>query len=94
MGGRTITVEAKDGSFQTRYNHLSEINVAFNEEVTKNQVIGKIGASAWGKEKGSDSHLHYAIKKKNEQGKMDWYNPMEGKENKVENWIDPQSWIK
>ncbi|OED43147.1 hypothetical protein AB832_02705 [Flavobacteriaceae bacterium (ex Bugula neritina AB1)] len=93
-GGRTVTVEAEDGSFQTRYNHLSEITVSLNQNVSKGQTIGKIGASAWGKEKGSDSHLHYAIKKKDSNGKLQWYNPTEGKENKEENMVDPQSWIK
>ncbi|WP_438711311.1 M23 family metallopeptidase [Aquimarina muelleri] len=92
-GGRTITVQSKDGNFQTRYNHLSEISVELNQEVNKGQTLGKLGASAWGKEKGSDSHLHYAIKKKNAQGKMDWYNPTDGKENKEENMVDPQTWI-
>ncbi|MCF6350648.1 MAG: M23 family metallopeptidase [Flavobacteriaceae bacterium] len=92
-GGRTITIQSENGIFQTRYNHLSMITVSKNDLVYKGDKIGEIGASAWGKEKGSDSHLHYAIKKLNSNGKMDWYNPTEGKENKSENIVDPQDWI-
>ena len=92
-GGRTITIQSENEIFQTRYNHLSIITVSKNDLVYKGDKIGEIGASAWGKEKGSDSHLHYAIKKLNSNGKMDWYNPTEGKENKGENIVDPQDWI-
>jgi RHS repeat-associated protein len=93
-GGRSVTIQAKDGSFQTYYAHLSLISVEEGQNVNEGDKIGEIGASASGKEDGSDTHLHYAIQKKNSKsGKMQWYDPTEGKGNEEKNIVNPQSWV-
>jgi len=94
-GGRSITVESPDGEFRTSYFHLSDANVKVGDEVKEGAEIGKIGASAFDSEKGTASHLHYGIERKNaETGGFEWYNPTAGKGNKEEDIVDPQTWIK
>jgi len=89
--GRRVTIKSKDGNFQTKYFHLSVFLVDVGEDIKKGQVIGEIGASAKAKENGTDCHLHYEIHKKNSAGKMEHYNPTEGKANTGENIVDPQT---
>ncbi|MBL7559914.1 peptidoglycan DD-metalloendopeptidase family protein [Olleya sp. YSTF-M6] len=92
--GRRVTIQSKDGTFQTKYFHLSVFLVDIGDKIKKGQVIGEIGASAKAKENGTDCHLHYEILKKNSAGKMEHYDPTEGKANTGENIVDPQTWIK
>ena len=92
--GRQIVIRAKDGTFQTVYMHLKSIKVKVGDEVKEGQEIGEIGASARGSEKGTASHLHYEIHKKNSEGVMVPYNPTEGNGDSEENIVDPQKWIK
>jgi murein DD-endopeptidase MepM/ murein hydrolase activator NlpD len=93
-GGRKVVIQAADGSFQTFYFHLSTINVEEGDEIKEGQKIGEIGSSAFDSETGAQSHLHYGIKKKgSETGRMEWYNPTEGKGNEEGNIVDPQSWV-
>lgn len=93
-GGRRVVIKAPDGSFRTSYFHLKAINVEEGDEVKEGEQIGEIGASAFGKEKGTASHLHYAIEKKDEFGVFKWYNPTQGLGNEEKNIVDPQKWIK
>ncbi len=92
--GRRVTIQSEDGTFQTKYFHLSVFLVDIGDKVKKGQIIGEIGSSAFAKENGTDCHLHYEIHKKNSAGKMEHYNPTEGKANTGENIVDPQTWIK
>ncbi len=92
-GGRRVVIQAEDGSFQTLYFHLKSITVSQGDEVKEGQEIGTIGASAFDDEKGTASHLHYGIKKKDENGTLQWYNPTEGKDKKESNIVDPQKWV-
>lgn len=94
-GGRRVVIQSKDGSFQTLYFHLKAISVKAGDEVKEGDEIGEMGASYYGEEKPENmsSHLHYGIKKKNEAGVLEWYNPTEGKGNSESNIVDPQSWI-
>jgi murein DD-endopeptidase MepM/ murein hydrolase activator NlpD len=84
--GRTVTVTSPDGTFRTKYFHLKEINVKDGQIVTEATQIGEIGGQV---------HLHYQIEKLNDVS-QEWepYNPTEGKNNKKENVVDPQKWIK
>ncbi|MFY0651641.1 MAG: peptidoglycan DD-metalloendopeptidase family protein [Cyclobacteriaceae bacterium] len=93
-GGRRVVIQAADGSFQTLYFHLSTISVEDGQRVKEGQQIGEIGSSAFDSETGTDSHLHYAIMKKNVTTmQMEWYNPTEGNGNEESNIVDPQSWL-
>ena len=90
-----MTVTSPDGSFRTKYLHLSAINVKDGQEVSEKDKVGEIGGSRKGEEYGGQVHLHYQIEKKNsETGEYEPYNPTEGKGNKEKNIVDPQSWIK
>jgi hypothetical protein len=90
-----VTVTSPDGSFRTKYLHLSAINVKDGQEISEKDKIGEIGGSRKGEEYGGQVHLHYQIEKKNsETGEYEPYNPTEGKGNKEKNIVDPQSWIK
>jgi murein DD-endopeptidase MepM/ murein hydrolase activator NlpD len=66
--GRMVVVTASNRKFRTRYFHLSQINVGKGEEVSESTVIGEMGGSANGKEKGRQVHLHYEIQKLNADG--------------------------
>lgn len=93
--GRNIIITSPDGSFRTKYLHLKEIDIRNGQKVTERDKIGEIGGSRMGKEFGGQVHLHYQIDKLDTQSKQ-WvpYNPTEGKANKKENVVDPQTWIK
>lgn len=56
--GRIIYIDHKNG-FQTRYAHLESINIEYQQEIQKGDVIGYIGDS--GRSEGV--HLHYEIRK-------------------------------
>ncbi len=103
-GGRQVVIQAADGSFQTLYFHLKTINVKKGQDIKEGEQIGEIGGSYYGEDyegdeegkpvKGVSPHLHYAIMKKNgSTGKMEWYDPTEGKGKKESNIVDPQSWL-
>ncbi|WP_159246077.1 M23 family metallopeptidase [Tenacibaculum maritimum] len=49
--GRRVAIQSKDGTFQ-KYFHLRVFLVDKGGKVKEGQVIGEIGASAFGKEKG------------------------------------------
>lgn len=51
--GRTVRI-SHSGGYETLYTHLSSINVAVGQPVTRGQVLGVVGSS------GTDHvHLHY-----------------------------------
>lgn len=56
--GNYIKIRHKYG-FEAIYGHLSKVNVKKGQLVTKNQVIGKVGATG----KVTGPHLHYTLKK-------------------------------
>jgi murein DD-endopeptidase MepM/ murein hydrolase activator NlpD len=56
--GNFIKIKHKYG-FESIYGHLSAIKVKKGQEVAKNQVIGKVGATG----KVTGPHLHYTLKK-------------------------------
>lgn len=87
-GGRVVVIESPDGSFLTKYMHLSSVTVTEGEEIDEGQTIGLMGGSAYGKELGRLVHLHYEIHRQNLNGSYSAINP----------WvngapIDPQKWI-
>jgi RHS repeat-associated protein len=88
-GGRVIVIESPDGSFQTKYMHLSSVAVTAGQEISEGQTIGLMGGSAFGKEKGRTAHLHYEIHRRNSNGSYSAVNPWNGSQP-----VDPQSWIK
>jgi len=87
-GGRVIVIESPDGSFQTKYMHLSSVAVQAGQEISEGQTIGLMGGSAFGKEKGRTAHLHYEIHKRSSNGTYSAINPWSGDQP-----IDPQKWI-
>lgn len=54
--GKMITVAHANG-FKTRYGHLSKINVAVGEYVSKGQKIGEVGNTG----RSTAPHLHYEV---------------------------------
>ncbi|MAN60590.1 MAG: hypothetical protein CMI60_01460 [Parvibaculum sp.] len=54
--GRMIEVDHGNG-FRTRYAHLNKINVSVGEEVSFQDLIGKVGSSG----RSSGPHLHYEV---------------------------------
>ena len=93
-GGRFIIINSPDGSFQTGYLHLKSINVKVGQKISEGDVIGEIGGSGNGKERGYVPHLHYQIKKLNQKTrKYEHFDPTQGKGKKIENIVDPQLWI-
>nr|WP_317047505.1 peptidoglycan DD-metalloendopeptidase family protein [Prevotella disiens] len=93
-GGRFIIINSPDGSFQTGYLHLKSINVEVGQKISEGDVIGEIGGSGKGKERGYVPHLHYQIKKLNQKTrKYEHFDPTQGKGKKIENIVDPQLWI-
>jgi RHS repeat-associated protein len=92
--GRYIVIQSPDGTFQTSYLHLSDVDVEIGQDIKEGDEIGKVGGSGFGKNLGYGSHMHYSIKVKNAKtGKFDPFNPTEGKGNKNSNIVDPQTWI-
>jgi len=59
--GKIIYIE-HDNNFETRYAHLSRINIKYKDKVKKGDIIGYVGNSG----KSDGTHLHYEIRK-NEQ---------------------------
>src|SRR5690606_11195506 len=49
-GGQIIVLESPDGSFQTKYMHLSMICVQPGDEIDEGMTIGLLGGSGFGKE--------------------------------------------
>ncbi|UII76265.1 DUF6443 domain-containing protein [Flagellimonas sp. HMM57] len=89
--GRYIEIESPDGSFMTRYLHLSSIAVEEGQEINEGQTIGLLGGSGFGydkKIKGGKgtywAHLHYEIHRNGSP-----INPV-GSDGAL---IDPQRWI-
>ncbi len=55
--GRYIQIE-HGGAMQTRYGHMSRLNVRANQRVRKGEVIGYMGSSG----RSTGSHLHYEVR--------------------------------
>lgn len=92
--GRMVTVTSPDGTFRTKYMHLSKITVSAGQEVNEKDVVGEIGGSGGGSERGRQVHLHYQIEKYDPKKKT-WspYDPTEGKGKNEKNVVDPELWI-
>lgn len=58
--GRFITLDLDDG-YRVRYLHLAVIAVTVGQRVSRGQIIGKTGASAWGKDWGVGAHVHTSL---------------------------------
>ena len=65
--GRMVIITSADKKFRTRYFHLSKVTIKDGQEVSESDIIGEMGGSANGKEKGRQVHLHYEIQKINPQ---------------------------
>ena len=87
-GGRYVVIESPDGSFQTKYMHLSSVTVQPEQEISESQTIGLMGGSGYGKELRYYAHLHYEIHRRDSDGKYSAVDPMSGG-----TLIDPQKWI-
>ena len=92
--GRMIIVTSPDGTFRTRYFHLSSVSVEEGQNVNESSVIGEMGGSANGKELGRTAHLHYEIQQQDENGDWVSIDPTQGNGNSSSNIVDPQKWIK
>jgi len=93
--GRQVIITSPDGSFRTVYMHLSKIIIKDGVQVGESDVIGEMGGSAYGSERGREVHLHYTIQKFNKKtGNWESYDPTEGKGKSKKNIVDPQKWIK
>lgn len=92
--GRMVTVTSPDGSFRTKYLHLSGIAIEDGQKVNETDKIGEIGGSRMGDEFGGQVHLHYEIEKLDKKtGEFSPYNPTEGNGDSEKNVVDPQKWI-
>jgi RHS repeat-associated protein len=91
-GGRSVVITSPDGSFRTRYFHLSKILVRNNQYVSESYNIAEMGGSAYGKERHRLSHLHYEIQQL-VNGKWVSIDPTGNQGNTISNIIDPQKWI-
>jgi RHS repeat-associated protein len=97
-GGRYIRITSPDGSFCTQYLHLSEASVVEGQAVKEGQTVGKVGASAFGSEKGTASHLHYDIKVL-QNGSFVNIDPLfdidenANTNNDIKKMVDPQMWV-
>ena len=87
--GTYIKIQAPDGSFRTVFMHLDEAKVEVGDVVKEGQEIGTLGGSGYGKRDGHKAHLHYEIRKKDENGNFVSINPQDSNGN----LIDPQNWI-
>ena len=96
--GREIRIESPDGSFMTRYLHLSSISVSEEQEISEGQTIGLMGGSGGGIELKYPVHLHYEIHKRNSKNQFVIGKRQKGNTS-INPWngnqpIDPQLWIK
>ena len=55
--GQFIEIE-HGGAFQTRYGHMSRLNVTENQRVRKGEIIGYMGSTG----RSTGSHLHYEVR--------------------------------
>ena len=62
--GNLVTIDSENQPSQTRYGHLSRIDVKTGQHVTQGQVIGLSGgkAGAFGSGDSSGPHLHFEIR--------------------------------
>jgi murein DD-endopeptidase MepM/ murein hydrolase activator NlpD len=90
-GGRIIVIESPDGSFLTKYMHLSSVSVQAGDEISEGQTIGLMGASGFGQNRYPKykAHLHYEIHKRDSNGNYNAINPMQN----ATTPIDPQQWV-
>lgn len=58
--GRYLTIDFNDGQ-RGRALHLAQVLVSKGAKVKRGQVVGKTGASAWGKEWGVGAHVHQTL---------------------------------
>ncbi|MEN9301999.1 MAG: hypothetical protein RL264_428, partial [Bacteroidota bacterium] len=96
--GRYVEITSPDGSFVTKYFHLSSTNVVVGQKVEEGKQIGQVGASAFGSEKGTACHLHYELKLivKGVQVPFDVQMDSDtdaNTNNNIKNLIDPQLWV-
>ncbi|MEN7549448.1 DUF6443 domain-containing protein [Rapidithrix thailandica] len=90
--GNRIHIQSADGKFKTVYMHLKDApTLSANDEVKEGDIIGYVGGSGFGKDKGQAVHLHYEIHKKDENGKFQSVDPLSGGEDGAP--VDPQSWL-
>ena len=87
--GRYVEITSEDRTVRTRYLHLSAISIAEGQYVLEADKIGEMGGSASGDEHRWGSHLHYEIQKII-NGKWTSIDPVEGKEKRIDNILDPQ----
>ena len=55
--GRVVIIDHENG-YQTRYAHLSDIEVATGQEISRGQTVGRLGNSGM----STGSHLHYEVR--------------------------------
>ena len=89
--GRYIEITSPNGSFKTRYLHLSSVVIKAGQEISEGQTIGLLGGSGKGLDKSTDggktgyiAHLHYEIHRNGSS-----VDPLDNKGNP----IDPQQWV-
>ncbi|MDY7022745.1 MAG: M23 family metallopeptidase [Cyanobacteriota bacterium] len=63
--GNLVVVNHQSGK-QTRYAHLSEINVRVGQKIPSGEILGKVGRS--GKPDSNEPHLHFEIRYNSELG--------------------------
>jgi len=89
-----VIITSADKNFRTRYFHLSKVIIKDGQKVSESDIIGEMGGSANGKEKGRQVHLHYEIQKINpETGKYESIDPTDGNGKDGNRVVDPQKWI-
>jgi murein DD-endopeptidase MepM/ murein hydrolase activator NlpD len=73
--GKVIYVDHRDG-YQTRYAHLSEMNVKVGEIVKKGELIGESGKTGNADSPDILPHLHFEVRKLNENGAYEKLDPI------------------
>lgn len=61
LGGNTVSIDHPNG-YSSYYAHLNSLNVAANQEVDYDTVIGTVGDT--GNAKGKPAHLHIEVRNK------------------------------
>jgi RHS repeat-associated protein len=99
-GGRYVEIVSPDGTFMTRYLHLSKVDVKEGDEIKEGQKLGELGGSAFGNELEWLPHLHYEIWLLNKRGRRESYvdplldsDEIASTNNVIGNLVDPQLWI-